>query len=67
MITLYLTTEKIILMKLKLQPTLHYRNRGQMIEIEVDFFKNRQGKKRRRRKLAIFCPASMNFVDCREI
>ena len=50
-----------------LPTTLHYRNRGQIFKIGVNFFKSRQGKKWHRHKLAIFCPAFINFVDCREI
>ena len=42
--------------------TLHYRNRGQIYKIEENNSKNRQGKKCQRRKIAIYCPAFINFV-----
>ena len=51
-------------MERKRQATLHYRNRGQIFEIDVNISKNRQGKKCQRRKNAIFCPASISlYID----
>ena len=48
--------------KISLRPTLHYRNRGQIFKIGVNYFKSRQGQKMPPAQTRHFLPCLYKFV-----